>query len=86
MEPDVETTDITVEILRDIRDTIEQTNVRLDQTNERLSTLEVRVVNEIVLLRADFMTTRDVLLADRDLKRRVERCEVDIADIKTKLP
>ena len=82
----METNDLTLEILRGIRASIDTTNERLGQTNERLENLETRFVSEVVLLRADFVATRDVLLADRDLKRRVERCEVDIAELKTRLP
>ncbi|MFN7132842.1 MAG: hypothetical protein ACK4N5_12225 [Myxococcales bacterium] len=37
-------TDLTVQILREIRDEIRSTNARLDQTNARLEGLEKRVV------------------------------------------
>jgi len=37
---DDKTTDLTVKILREIRDAARQTNVRLDQTNARLDSLQ----------------------------------------------
>jgi len=35
----LEPTDITIEILKDIRDEVKQTNARLDQTNNRLDSM-----------------------------------------------
>jgi uncharacterized protein Yka (UPF0111/DUF47 family) len=88
--------DLTVHILREIRDEIRQTNQRLDQTNQRLDQTREelgRRITESELRTATAITdlagaVRDVrqLLQDRlDLRDRVERCEQDIDQIKRRL-
>jgi predicted nucleic acid-binding Zn-ribbon protein len=39
----METNDITVEILRDIRDAVRETNTRIDQTNDRINGTNTRL-------------------------------------------
>jgi chromosome segregation ATPase len=89
-------TDVTIAILKDIRDEVRRTNDRLDgtneridQTNERLDKLERRVVESEIRTSTAITelagTVRDmtqVLRASHDLRPRVERCEQDIAEIK----
>jgi uncharacterized coiled-coil DUF342 family protein len=101
----MEPTDITVHILREIRDEIhtglgqvreeiQNTNARVDQTNERLDTFRDELGRRLVeseirtsTAMADLVgTVREVrdLLSDRlDLRDRVERCERDIDSLKT---
>lgn len=74
----METSDITVAILRDIRDEIRSTNTRLDH-------LEGNLTTEIVALRGDFIATREMLIGRRDLQRRVELCEREIIQLKERL-
>ena len=44
----MEPTDVTIEILRDIRDEIRQTNSRIDGTNERVESLREELSRLIV--------------------------------------
>jgi chromosome segregation ATPase len=102
--------DLSVEILKQIRGEIQntnaelrqtnarldQTNERLDQTNERLEEMreelsrrivasEIRTATAIAELA---MTVRDmttVLREQHDLRPRVERCEIDIAELKRRV-
>jgi hypothetical protein len=89
----MEPTDITVEILRDIRDEVRNTNVRIDHTNERLDTMreelsrrivesEVRTSTAIADLAGTVREMTQVLRAANDLRPRVERCEQDIVELK----
>jgi methyl-accepting chemotaxis protein len=111
----MEPTDITIEILKDIRSEIretrqdlsqriDQTNVRLDQmngqlgeTNERVDTMreelsrrivesEIRTSTAITDLAGTVHELTDVLRASHDLRPRVERCELDIVELKRRLP
>jgi hypothetical protein len=99
----METSDLTVQILRDIRDSIDnlgtnlgaridatnerldRTNERLDRNNERLDHLEIHLAGEILALRTEFVSTRELLTGRRDLQNRVDRCEREIVAIKEKL-
>lgn len=109
----MEPTDLTLSVLREIRDEgkrtnerleqlsgrIEQTNSRLDQTNERLDQTnenldqlarrvvepEVRTATAITALAGSIIDLGNMLRQDRDLRNRVERCEVDIAALKARL-
>jgi len=78
LQTPMETSDITVAILRDIRDEIRTTNSRLDH-------LEGNLTSEILGLRGDFIATRELLVGRRDLQRRVEVCEREIVEIKQRL-
>jgi hypothetical protein len=86
----MEPSDLTIEILKDIRDEVRQTNARLDQTNERVETglaevsrriveSEIRTSTAIVELAGTVHEMTEVLRAQNDLRPRVERCEHDIA-------
>ena len=110
-EAAMEPTDITIEILKDIRTGVQQTNERIDhlsgridhlsgridQTNEdlsgRLDTLtrrvvesEIRTSTAITALAGSIQEMTLVLRASHDLRPRVERCELDIAELRRRLP
>jgi hypothetical protein len=101
LERAVETSDITVQILRDIRDEIRGTNARLDTTNARLEKLETRVDSGFADVDACFASIDGHLSAitslHRDMARlrpigdgdalvkRVTRCERDIAELKQRI-
>jgi hypothetical protein len=85
--------DITVQILRDIRDEIRNTNarvdlltdetkVRLDQLGDAVVGSEVRTIAAITALDGTLHAVHDALRSHNDLRDRVERCERDIAEIK----
>ncbi len=93
----MEPTDITIEILKDIREEIRQTNTSLVGTNERIDSLrdelsrrivesEIRTSTAITALAGTVSDMTDVLRASHDLRPRVERCEQDIVDLKRRLP
>lgn len=94
----MEQTDLTLAVLREIRDEgkrtnerLERTNERLEQTNERLEQLTRRVVDSelrtataLTALAGSVNELSAMLKQDRDLRHRVERCEHDIAELKTR--
>jgi chromosome segregation ATPase len=93
----MEPTDITIEILKDIRAELHGTNGRLDHTNERIDTMreelsrrivesEIRTSTAITDLAGTVHELSDVLRATHDLRPRVERCEQDISELKRRLP
>ena len=97
----MEPTDITIEILKDIRSEIRETrqdlSQRIDQTNERVDTMreelsrrivesEIRTSTAITDLAGTVHELTDVLRASNDLRPRVERCELDIVELKRRLP
>ena len=88
--------DITVEILREIRDGIHETNARLDQTNarmeqgfdalsRRLVESELRTATALVDLAGSVREVTDLLRSQNDLRPRVERCEAEIGALKKRL-
>lgn len=95
----METTDLTLAVLREIRDEGKRTNERLDQTNERLDQTnesleqlarravetEVRLGTALADVAGSVNELATLIKQDRDLRQRVERCEHDIAELKTKL-
>lgn len=107
----MEPKDLTLEVLKEIRDDgrrngerIDETNARLNETNARLNetnarldglgeTLgrrivesELRTATAIAELAGTVRELSASLKEDRDLRRRVERCEHDIAALKQRLP
>ncbi len=96
----MEPTDLTIEILKDIRTEIrangariDQTNERLDHTNERLDALhrrvvesEIRVATVMTDLAGTVHEVRDMLRGSNDLRPRVETCERESLDLKRRLP
>jgi predicted nucleic acid-binding Zn-ribbon protein len=104
----MEPTDLTIEILKSIRDEVkglrvdvQQTNSRLDQTNARLESgltdlrdelsrriveSELRTSTAITDLAGTVREMTSFLRNTNDLRPRLERCESDIADLKSRLP
>ena len=89
----MEPTDLTIEILKDIRAGVEKTNERVDalreDTNARLDLLsrrivesEVRTSTAIVDLAGTVRDMTTVLRTQSDLCPRVERCERDIEELR----
>jgi hypothetical protein len=87
---------LSVRILKEIRDEVRRTNERLDATNERLGAMhaglsqrivesELRTATAITELAATVRDMTSVLRAQNDLRPRVDRCERDIAEIKGRL-
>jgi uncharacterized coiled-coil DUF342 family protein len=89
----MEPTDLTIEILKGIREEVHglrgeahKTNERLDQTNERLDDLrdrqtatEVRLATELVGVAGAVREVRDLLRQDLGLRARVDDHERRIA-------
>ena len=91
------TSDLTLEVLKAIRDEVRQTNSRLDQANERLEGLreelsrrivesEVRTSTAIADLAGTVREMTALLRNLVDLRPRVERCEHEIDALKQRLP
>jgi hypothetical protein len=89
----MEPSDLSVQILRSIRDEVRQTNARLDQTNSGIESLreelsrrivesELRTATAIVELAGSVREMTGVLRTSADLRPRVERCEKDISDLR----
>ena len=97
-------TDLTTEILIQIRDElkttreelssrIDQTNSRLDQTNSRLERVErrqteseVRLASELVNVVSAINQLKDLIVADRDLRRKVDEHDRRIALLEEHAP
>jgi chromosome segregation ATPase len=91
-------TDLTTRVLIEIRDEIkatrtelaarlDETNTRIDRTNQHLERLEHRVASMDLRLTTDIAElTRafndEVLFGHRELRKRMERCERDIDELK----
>ena len=96
-----EPVNLSVRILREIRDEIRRTNERIDATSASLSSRidamheglshrivesEVRTATAITELAGTVRDMTAVLRVQHDLRPRVERCEKDIAELKSRLP
>ena len=111
------TADLTLEVLKDIRDDVRNTNLRLDglraetragffevgkrfeevaerfgdvgerfgDVGRRIVDSEVRTATAITDLTGTLHEIRDDLRESRDLRPRVDLCEREIAEIKTRL-
>ena len=95
---------LTLEVLKQIRDEgkktnerIEETNGRLNETNVRLEQLreelsrrivesEMRTATAIAALAGNVGELVTFLKQDRDLRPRLEQCEKDIVNLKSRLP
>lgn len=93
----MEPKDLTLEVLKEIRDDGRRNGERIDETNARLDGLgetlgrrivesELRTATAIAELAGTVRELSASLKEDRDLRRRVERCEHDIAALKQRLP
>ncbi len=84
--------DLTVEILKEIRDELRNTNGRLDGTNQRLERLEkrqteteVRLTTELTAVVGAVHELRDVIVEDRKLRSQVSDHENRIGAIEKKI-
>jgi len=75
----MEPTDLTIEILRGIRDGVHQTNDRLDDLVDRVERVEgrqtqteVRLASELVAVGGAVREVRDLLREDHALRDRVD--------------
>lgn len=91
-----EPVNLSVRILKEIRDEVRRTNERIDATNAQLEAMhtglsqrivesELRTATAITELAATVRDMTSVLRAQNDLRPRVERCEQDIAELKGRL-
>lgn len=92
----MEPTDITVKILTEIRDSVRETNVRLDNQSrqldehshrldavgDRIVEVEIRTATSIAALDGTLMEVKNLLRDRLDLRDRVDRCEHDIQLLK----
>ena len=81
----MEPTDLTIEILKDIRAEIRETRLDLETLTRRVVESEIRTTTAITDLAGTVRDLTGILRASHDLRPRVERCEVDIADLKRRL-
>jgi chromosome segregation ATPase len=92
----MEPTDLTVTILREIRDEIRETNRRLEETQQHLDQTkdelgrhivesEIRTATAITSLAGAIQDVKSLLQERLDLRDRVARCELDIEQIKQRL-
>jgi chromosome segregation ATPase len=84
----MEPTDLTIEILKSIRDEVRSTNSRLDTTNSRLEGLErrvteteVRLATELEAVAGAVRELRDSFREDRAVRDRVDDHERRLAAI-----
>jgi hypothetical protein len=82
-------TDVTIEILKSIRDEVRETrtetNARLDNLSRRVVESEMRTATAIVDLHGTVRDMVDVLRAQHDLRPRLDHAERDITEIKHRL-
>jgi|SRR5580704_14821667 hypothetical protein len=90
--PRMEPTDVTLEVLKGIRDELRGTNARLDTTNMRLERVErrqaeteVRLATELVALVGAVHEVRDLLREDQQLRDRVADHERRLTAVETRV-
>ncbi|HEY3820693.1 MAG TPA: hypothetical protein VGL81_26185 [Polyangiaceae bacterium] len=86
-------TDLTIQILKDIREAARQTNDRIEKTNDKLDALwtrqtetEVRLATEIVTLVGAVREVRDLLRDDFALRDRVDDHERRLSAVERRVP
>ena len=87
--------ELTVEILKDIRTEIRQTNERLDKTNERLDGAvgridvlvegQVRLATEVVAVASSIQQLTETLREDRALRATVDDHDQRIARLESRV-
>lgn len=89
-------TDLTLEVLKEIRDDarlfraevnqkFDEVGQKFEEVGARIVDSELRTATEITALRGTLHEVRDELRASFDLRPRVEHCEREILDIKSRL-
>jgi len=77
----MEPTDLTIEILKGIRDEAHKTNEALSELRDRQTATEVRLATEIFGVAGAVREVRDLLREDRALRGRVDDHERRISAI-----
>ena len=88
--------DLTIEVLKEIRDEIRSTNVRLDQTRTELSgrmdqlqrrqtETEVRLATELVAVVGAVNSLREAILEDRRVRQTVDDHETRIRTLERRV-
>jgi len=77
-------TDLTIEVLKSIRDELRGTNVRLDRVERRQADTEVRLATELVAVVGAVNEVRDLLREDRHLRDRVDDHERRLAAVEAR--
>jgi chromosome segregation ATPase len=87
----MEPTDVTIEVLKGIRDELRGTNARLDTTNTHLDTtnmllerMEHRLATELAAVVGAVHEVRDLLREDRQLHDRVADHERRLTAVETR--
>jgi hypothetical protein len=85
----MEPTDLTIEILKSIRDEVrgtrEQLSSRIDALGDRIVESEIRTATAIVELAGTVRDMTGSFRAQAELRPRVERCEQDIEELKRRI-
>jgi hypothetical protein len=88
----MEPTDVTIEVLKGIRDELRGTNARLDTinahldtTNMRLERVECRLATELVAVVGAVHEVRDLLREDQQLRDRVADHERRLTAVETRV-
>ena len=63
--------DLTLEVLKQIRDEAKTTNARLAKLEQRQSETEIRLATELIAVATAVRDLRDAVIEDRDLRRTV---------------
>ncbi len=80
----MEPTDVTIEVLKGIRDEVRGTNARLDRVERRQADTEVRLATELVAVVDAVHEVRDLLREDRQLRDRVANHERRLTAVETR--
>ncbi|MGO9836038.1 MAG: hypothetical protein ACLP1X_17685 [Polyangiaceae bacterium] len=80
----MEPTDVTIEVLKGIRDEVRGTNARLDRVERRQADTEVRLATELVAVVDAVHEVRDLLREDRQLRDRVADHERRLTAVETR--
>jgi hypothetical protein len=82
-------TEVTIQILKSIRDEVKQTNARLDtlrnELSQRIVESELRTATAITELAGTVREMTSVLRQQSDLRPRVEKCEEQIRELKSRV-
>jgi septal ring factor EnvC (AmiA/AmiB activator) len=77
-------TELTIEVLKSIRDELRGTNTRLDRVERRQADTEVRLATEIVAVASAIHEVRDLLREDRQLRARLDDHERRLTAVETR--
>jgi chromosome segregation ATPase len=85
----MEPTDITIEILKSIREELRDTRTELKEgistLSRRVVESEVRTATAVTDMHGTLRDVRDLLREQLDLRPRLERCERDIGELRQQI-